>query len=169
MSWALGVLLSEFTGRYQLTAGGATGGSAEHEALFLLLGLREIGRDGCPVFLRGLGVAQVFAGLRGGLFGGHVPLYLENNFGLICSGFFSAVFDSPRESRPVIRHRLRQLAAENGLVELVSELLGKGVSVHAYRGLPLMMAEHNGHTETVRVLKNWKRRGKTKRASGSQR
>src|ERR1017187_10930068 len=52
------------------------------------------------------------------------------------------------------------VAAENGLVELVSELLGKGVSVHAYRGLPLMMAEHNGHTETVRVLKNWKRRGK---------
>ena len=60
-------------------------------------------------------------------------------------------------------------AAANGLVELVRELLGKGVSVHAYRGLPLMMAEHNGHTETVRVLKNWKRRGKKKRASGSQR
>jgi hypothetical protein len=50
----------------------------------------------------------------------------------------------------------------------VRELLGKGVSVHAYRDLPLMMADHNGHTETVKVLKNWKRRGKTKHAFGSQ-
>jgi ankyrin repeat protein len=60
-------------------------------------------------------------------------------------------------------------AAANGLVDLVKELLAKGANVHTCRGLPLMMADHNGHTETVRVLKNWKRRGKTKRASGSQR
>jgi Ankyrin repeats (3 copies) len=59
-------------------------------------------------------------------------------------------------------------AAANGLVELVRELLGKGVSVHAYRDMPLMMADHNRHTETVKVLKNWKRRRKTKRTSGSQ-
>ena len=59
-------------------------------------------------------------------------------------------------------------AAANGLVELVKELLAKGANVHTCRGLPLMMAAHNGHTETVRVLKNWKRRGKKKRASGSQ-
>src|ERR1019366_314027 len=95
MSWALGVLLSEFTGRYQLTACGATGGSAEHEALFLLPGLREIGRDGRPVFLRGLGVAQVFAGLRGGLFGSHTPLYVKNNFVLICCGASSHSMTSP--------------------------------------------------------------------------
>jgi len=31
----------------------------------------------------------------------------------------------------------------------------------------LCMAAWEGHTETVRVLKNWKRRGK-KRASGSE-
>lgn len=60
------------------------------------------------------------------------------------------------------------VAAQNGLVELVKELLGKGANVHTCRGLPLMMAAHNGHTETVRVLKNWKRRGKKKHASGSQ-
>ena len=59
-------------------------------------------------------------------------------------------------------------AAANGLVDLVKELLAKGANVHTCRGLPLMMAAHNGHTETVRVLKNWKRRGKKKRASGSQ-
>jgi ankyrin repeat protein len=59
-------------------------------------------------------------------------------------------------------------AAANGLVELVKELLAKGADVHMCHGLPLMMADHNGHTEAVKVLKNWKRRGKTKRASGSQ-
>jgi ankyrin repeat protein len=59
-------------------------------------------------------------------------------------------------------------AAANGLVELVRDLLGKGADIHMCDGLPLMMAAHNGHTETVRVLKNWKRRGKKKRASGSQ-
>jgi len=60
------------------------------------------------------------------------------------------------------------VAVENGLVELVKELLAKGANVHTCRGLPLMMAAHNGHTETVRVLKNWKRRGQQKPAAGSE-
>ena len=51
-------------------------------------------------------------------------------------------------------------AAANGLVELVRDLLGKGADIHMCNGLPLRMAEYNGHTETVRVLRNWKRRGK---------
>jgi ankyrin repeat protein len=62
-------------------------------------------------------------------------------------------------------------AAANGMVELVKELLRKGVNIHMYNGLPLSMAEHNGHTETVRILKQWKRRGtngKKKPASGSK-
>jgi ankyrin repeat protein len=50
-------------------------------------------------------------------------------------------------------------AAANGLVELVKELLRKGANIHMYNGLPLSMAEYNGHTETVRILKQWKRRG----------
>ena len=58
-------------------------------------------------------------------------------------------------------------AAANGLVEMVRESLGKGADVHMGNGLPLSMAEHNGHTETVSVLKNWKRRGKKKRTSVS--
>jgi ankyrin repeat protein len=49
-------------------------------------------------------------------------------------------------------------AAAFGLVDLVKELLGKGADVHMGNGLPLRMAEYNGHTETVRVLRNWKRR-----------
>jgi ankyrin repeat protein len=62
-------------------------------------------------------------------------------------------------------------AAANGLVELVKELLRKGANIHVYNGLPLSMAEHNGHTETVRILKQWKRRGKNgkkKPAAGSK-
>jgi ankyrin repeat protein len=50
-------------------------------------------------------------------------------------------------------------AAANGMVELVKELLRKGANIHMYNGLPLSMAEYNGHTETVRILKRWKRRG----------
>jgi ankyrin repeat protein len=59
-------------------------------------------------------------------------------------------------------------AAANGLNELVRELLAKGADVHICNGLPLIMAKYNGHTETVRVLTNWKRRGTKKRASGSK-
>ena len=62
-------------------------------------------------------------------------------------------------------------AATNGLVELVKELLRKGANIHMYDGLPLSMAEYNGHTETVRILKQWKRRGgngKKKPASASE-
>ena len=62
-------------------------------------------------------------------------------------------------------------AAANGLVELVKELLRKGANIHMYDGLPLSMAEYNGHTETVRILKQWKRRGgngKKKPASASE-
>ena len=50
-------------------------------------------------------------------------------------------------------------AAANGLVELVKELLRNGANIHMYNGLPLSMAEYNGHTETVRILKQWKWRG----------
>lgn len=46
--------------------------------LFLLLGLREIGRDGSPVFLRGLGVAQILASLRSSFLRRHALLYLPN-------------------------------------------------------------------------------------------
>ena len=56
-------------------------------------------------------------------------------------------------------------ASANGLVELVKELLRKGANIHMYNGLPLSMAEHNGHLETVRILKQWKRRGKRADAS----
>ncbi len=62
-------------------------------------------------------------------------------------------------------------AAANGMVELVKELLRKGANIHMYNGLPLLMAEYNGHTETVRILKQWKRRGgngKKKPASASE-
>jgi len=62
-------------------------------------------------------------------------------------------------------------AAANGMVELVKELLRKGANIHMYNGLPLSMAEYNGHTETVRILKQWKRRGtngKKKPAAGSK-
>ena len=59
-------------------------------------------------------------------------------------------------------------AAANGLVELVKELLRNGANIHMYNGLPLSMAEYNGHTETVKVLRNWKRRGKKKPASASE-
>ena len=62
-------------------------------------------------------------------------------------------------------------AAANGMVELVKELLRKGANIHMYNGLPLRMAEYNGHTETVRILKQWKRRGtkwKKKPAAGSK-
>ena len=51
-------------------------------------------------------------------------------------------------------------AAAKGLVELVRDLLRKGANVHMCDGLPLMMAAQNGHTQTVRILKRWKRRGK---------
>ena len=62
-------------------------------------------------------------------------------------------------------------AAANGMVELVKELLRKGANIHMYNGLPLSMAEYNGHIETVRILKQWKRRGgngKKKPASASE-
>ena len=62
-------------------------------------------------------------------------------------------------------------AAANGMVELVKELLRKGANIHMYNGLPLSMAEYNGHTETVRILKQWKRRGtngKKKPTAGSK-
>lgn len=62
-------------------------------------------------------------------------------------------------------------AAANGMVELVKELLREGANIHMYNGLPLSMAEYNGHTETVRILKQWKRRGtngKKKPAAGSK-
>lgn len=58
-------------------------------------------------------------------------------------------------------------AAANGLVEMVRELLGKGADVHMGNGLPLSLAEYNGHTETVRVLRNWKRRGKRAKCCSS--
>jgi hypothetical protein len=44
------------------------------------------------------------------------------------------------------------VAAENGLIELLRELLARGTNMHAYRGLVLWMAAHNGHTETVNEL-----------------
>jgi ankyrin repeat protein len=62
-------------------------------------------------------------------------------------------------------------AAANGMVELVKELLRNGANIHMYNGLPLGMAEYNGHTETVRILKQWKRRGtngRKKPAAGSK-
>ena len=62
-------------------------------------------------------------------------------------------------------------AAANGLVVLVKVLLRKGANIHMYNGLPLRMAKYNGHTETVRILEQWKRRGtngKKKPAAGSR-
>jgi ankyrin repeat protein len=51
-------------------------------------------------------------------------------------------------------------AAANGLADLVKELLRKGADIHMCNGTPLRMAELNGHAETIRILKQWKRRGK---------
>jgi ankyrin repeat protein len=51
-------------------------------------------------------------------------------------------------------------ASANGLVDLVKELLRKGADIHMCHGMPLTMAELSGHTETVKILKQWKRRGK---------
>jgi ankyrin repeat protein len=89
-----------------------------------------------------------------------------------------------------------RMAAREGDTEIVKALLDAGADVHDSVDAPLWwaalgrhtetmralidsgadkdialleaaMAEHNGHTETVSVLKNWKRRGKKKRASVS--
>jgi ankyrin repeat protein len=48
------------------------------------------------------------------------------------------------------------VAAENGLIELLRELLVKGADAHMCEGLPLLMAAVNGHTETVKALKDWR-------------
>ena len=44
------------------------------------------------------------------------------------------------------------VAAENGLIELVRDLLAAGANIHAYHGLALNMAAHNGHTKTMNEL-----------------
>lgn len=49
-------------------------------------------------------------------------------------------------------------AAEFGLTELVTELLAKGADVHTCEGLPLLMAAENGYADTVRVLKDWRKK-----------
>jgi len=43
-------------------------------------------------------------------------------------------------------------AAENGLTEMVGELLGRGADAEMCDGLPLQMAAIGGHTETVKAM-----------------
>lgn len=50
------------------------------------------------------------------------------------------------------------VAAENGHIELVRELLAKGANVRTHQGMPMLMAQLNGYADTVRVLENWRRK-----------